>query len=107
MTEAELQRGLVEAARALGYLVFHATVARRSETGFPDLLIVGHGRVLAWECKTERGRVRPASVTRRGRYLPGQMDWIEAFRAAGIDARIVRPSDYDAALAALREAVTA
>lgn len=102
MTESELMRGIVECARRLNFLVFHAVIARRSETGFPDLIIAGHGRVLAIECKTQRGRIRGASQTKRGRYLPGQQDWIDALAGGGVDARIVRPSEYDDVLAELQ-----
>ena len=103
MTEAQMMAGLVQAARTLGYLCFHATIARQSETGFPDLIIVGYGRCFAWECKTARGKLREAATTKRGRYLPSQSDWLNAFAGAGIDARVIRPADYDDALAALQE----
>lgn len=56
----------------------------------PDIIAVHPTReipVLAWELKTERG-----SVTR------DQLGWIFDLGAAGLDARLVRPADYDTAL---------
>lgn len=110
MTEAQLMAGLIQAARTLGYLCLHVTEARRSEPGFPDVLCVHpSGAIVVFECKTQGGRLRPASVTKRGRWLPGQADWLAAFNAAGVPAYVVRPvatSDsisYDQALQALRD----
>ena len=110
MTESQIQQGLMSCARQLGYLVFHATNARQSEPGFPDLVVVGHGIVLVFELKTQRGRVRAATQSKRGRWLPGQMDWLRAFEEAGVPAFLVRPQatadsiGYDEALAMIAEA---
>ena len=98
MTETQLQDGLIDAARRLGFLVYHSADARRSEPGFPDLVIVGHGRILVCECKTQKGRVRGPAVTRRGRVLPGQRDWLTAFDKAGVYADVVRPEATDDAI---------
>jgi len=110
MTETELQNGLIDAARRLGFLCFHATDARRSEPGFPDLVIVGHGRVLVCECKTQKGKLRGQAVTKRGRVLPGQQDWLNAFDKAGAYTTVVRPEatrdaiGYDEALKIIQAA---
>jgi len=90
MTEAQLQTSLIHAAKQLGYRVYHAWLSQRSTPGFPDLTIVGHGTIFCWELKGPRGRVSDA-----------QRAWIDDLVAAGIDARVIFPEDYDDALAAL------
>jgi hypothetical protein len=93
LTGTGVQDGLIEAARTLGYLVFHinAENAIGNEPGFPDLVIVGHGRCIVIECKSQREPFRAASETKRGRWMPGQLEWLGAFTAAGVDAFVCRP----------------
>lgn len=92
MSEEQLMRGLLDAARRRGWLAFHVTDAEKSEPGFPDILAVRGDRALALECKTQRGKLRGPSWTRFGRVLPGQADWLTALGAvAGIEAHLVRP----------------
>lgn len=102
--------GLIQCARTLGFYVYHTADARRSEPGFPDLVAVHPttGAVIMFECKAQRGRLRSSSMTKRGRWLPGQADWLSAFQRAGIMAEVVKPNPqgdamgYDAALALLQ-----
>ncbi|MGI8477819.1 MAG: hypothetical protein ACR2OO_15820, partial [Thermomicrobiales bacterium] len=51
LTEAQLQSAIERAAKSLGFLVYHTRYAVGSAPGFPDLIVCGHGRVWAWECK--------------------------------------------------------
>lgn len=103
MTEAQLMECLIQAARTLGFLVYHDRDSRRNEPGFPDLIIVGHGYLFAWECKTAKGRIRPATITKRGRVLPGQDDWLNAIEAAQtVGTMVVRPQTLDYALTVLQ-----
>lgn len=84
--------GLIAAASAGGWLVHHD---RRSDLaltqgapGFPDILAAhpGRGLAIAWEVKD-------------GGYMTrDQAAWIGALGAAGLDARVIRPADYDAAI---------
>lgn len=85
MTEAQLQAMVVTAARTLGWLVYHTHDSRRSQPGFPDLVLVHpvQRRVLWRELKTERGRVSSA-----------QDEWIHALTRAGQDVAVWRPADY-------------
>lgn len=92
MTERQLQDGIVAAARRLGYLVYHPFDSRRSEPGYPDLTIVGHGKILFIECKSITGRPSAA-----------QWKWIRTIRETGQEVFIVIPADYDDVLAALQE----
>lgn len=92
LTGTQVMDGLTDAARRLGYLVYHAPRSEKSEPGFPDLVIAGFGRVYALECKSRGEPLRSATVApRTGRVLPGQDDWLAAFCAvAGITATVVR-----------------
>lgn len=92
MTEAELLEGITDAMTLAGWRWMHI---RRSDNitvghqGFPDV-IAGHAEreyVLAWELKSKDGVV-----------MPDQAAWLIALRVPSIDARIIRPADYDAAL---------
>jgi len=90
MTEDELLAGVTDALTLGGWLWTHH---RRSDlaltmghTGVPDIIAVHPGRrqLLVLELKTEIGRLDPR-----------QREWIAALLRAGVDARIVRPDDYD------------
>lgn len=103
MTERQLQECITEAARTLGYLVYSVPDSRRSEPGYPDLTIAGYGSIWFIECKTERGRLRGPSVTKRGRVLPSQQDWLDELAASTVvRADVVRPADLDDVLARLQ-----
>lgn len=89
--EDDLLRGVTDALSAGGWLWTHV---RRSDwaltmgtLGFPDVLAVhpGRRRLLVLELKATTGRASD-----------DQLRWLEAFRSAGVDARLCRPSDYDA-----------
>ncbi|WP_372699404.1 VRR-NUC domain-containing protein [Arthrobacter sp. JSM 101049] len=85
-SEKEFQEQVVAGAKSLGWLVYHTHDSRRSEPGFPDLVLVQpvRGRVLFRELKTQKGRTTQAQDT-----------WIEALTRAGQDAAIWRPSDWE------------
>ena len=81
MSEAQLLAIIRRACRTLGLLCYHTHDSRRSEAGFPDLVIVGE-RVIYRELKSARGRVRPE-----------QRVWLDALVRAGQDADVWRPDD--------------
>lgn len=84
MSEAVLQARVLAHARVLGWMAYHTHDSRRSQPGFPDLVLVSErqGRVLYRELKTERGRLSDA-----------QRVWLRALTAAGQDAGVWRPMD--------------
>lgn len=83
MTEAQLQKAVMDLVRWLGLLAFHSTDSRRDScAGWPDLVICGQGGVIYRELKAERGRLRPE-----------QLDWLSRLTQGGADAGIWRPSD--------------
>lgn len=84
-TEAQFQQVVMSAARRLGWRIYHTHDSRRSQPGFPDLVLVHtlHG-VLWRELKRAKG----------GRVSPEQAEWLEHLTIAGQDARIWRPQDW-------------
>lgn len=83
MTENALQAAVLNFARQLGWMSYHTHDSRRSQPGFPDLVLVRGHRVLWRELKTQTGRLRP-----------DQTRWITALELAGQDAAVWRPIDW-------------
>lgn len=82
MTEKALLEQVRRAAAVLGLACYHTHDSRRSEPGFPDVVLVGRRGVLWRELKTERGRLT----------APQQV-WLDRLATTGQDARVWRPSD--------------
>lgn len=80
MTEKQFQSIVVHYAKNRGWKVYHTYDSRRSEPGFPDLVLV-RDRVLFRELKTENGRLTQA-----------QKDWQVALTEGGADYKMYRPS---------------
>jgi hypothetical protein len=88
----ELQRGIIELARRLGWRVAHTppiptergwrTAVAADGKGFPDLVLV-RDRVIVAEIKGDTDRLRPE-----------QEAWLSAFRLAGIAAYVWTPEDW-------------
>jgi len=57
MSERDLQRIVVDAARLHGWRHYHTYNSQRSTAGFPDLVLVRPPRIMFVELKTERGRL--------------------------------------------------
>lgn len=103
MLERELQAGVIDTARIFGWRVAHfrSVPVRRGRrvvwetpvmadgAGFPDLILV-RDEVLAVELKVGRNTLSAE-----------QADWLEAFRAAGVEAFVWTEHDwYDGAIEA-------
>jgi len=82
MTEDDLLATVRQACKTLHLLVYHTYDSRRSERGFPDLVIVGVRGILFRELKNEKNKP-----------TIHQQQWIQALQAAGADAGLWRPSD--------------
>jgi hypothetical protein len=103
LTEQDIQRGITDLLKQLGFRTYHTWLSKRSDPGFPDVVAVRHrdGAVVAVECKSKNGR-----VTR------DQAEWIHAFQQVPgcLFAHVVGPTDsidnnwmsYDAALDEIR-----
>jgi hypothetical protein len=88
LTEKQFQRTVVEGLKQRGYLVWIVPDMRKTLAGLPDVIAVHPTRVprrvLFYELKTMRGRVRPE-----------QTQAITALSDVyGVDARVVRPIDW-------------
>ena len=95
MSEKQFQAMVVMALKAHGYMVWTVPDMTKTARGLPDVIAVHPTRVprrvLFYELKSQRGRVRPE-----------QADALAALSDVhGIDARIVRPSDWPALRQAL------
>lgn len=65
MTEAQLQSAVMDLAKLSGYeLCYHVHDSRRSQPGFPDLVLASTSRkrLLFRELKTNAGRLSPAQA---------------------------------------------
>ena len=82
ISEAAWQRTVVDAARRLGWSVYHTFDSRRSASGFPDLVLV-RDRIIYVELKSAKGRQSAA-----------QMAWAHALSAAGAEVYLFRPDDW-------------
>lgn len=89
VSEAALQRWAMALLERCGYMAYHVHVARRSQTGFPDIVAVDavwprltRPLLIFAELKTERGRLIGRRTTPLGRMLPDQADWLAALAAA-------------------------
>jgi hypothetical protein len=84
VSEKHFQAQVQELARLSGWLTYHTHDSRRSQRGFPDLVLVRPPIVLFSELKSETGRLRPE-----------QAAWLEALSGCTRqpESRLWRPSD--------------
>jgi len=83
MTERALLANVLAMAQWLGYRTYHTWRSDHSVAGYPDLTLVGHGRLVVAELKSDRGRISSC-----------QQRWLDEFALAGIPAYIWRPRDW-------------
>ena len=84
ISEKRLLAAVRELARVSGWLCYHTHDSRRSEAGFPDLVLARGGRVVFAELKSERGRLRPE-----------QRVWLDALAEAEHEVHLWRPADWE------------
>lgn len=82
MTEKDLLASVRALARDLGWMTFHVHDSRKSEPGWPDLVLLKGDRMLHRELKTMQGRLSPAQVV-----------VVAALEEAGADVAVWRPVD--------------
>jgi hypothetical protein len=82
MSEDDLDARIRVLAAGLGLRRFHPFDSRKSDRGWPDLVLVGPGGILYRELKTETKSPTPA-----------QQAWLDVLSAAGGNAACWRPSD--------------
>ena len=93
MLEKDLQKGVIDVARIFGYRVSAFRPAQTSKgwrtavqgdgVGWPDLCIVGHGRILFRELKVGRNTLSAE-----------QVEWIWALEEAGSDVGVWTDVDW-------------
>lgn len=83
MAEKELLQNVRTLAGHLGYRVYHTHDSRRSEPGFPDLVLARTGRVLFCELKRENGHITTE-----------QASWLFTLDRAGVETHVYRPSQW-------------
>ena len=83
-TEREFQNAVTDYATLRGYLVYHTYRSTRSIPGYPDLTIVGNGKVLFAELKREGGKATEAQTV-----------WLDAINDNGGQAYLWMPSMWD------------
>ena len=96
MSEGEFQKQVLQLAELLGWLTYHTYDSRRSQAGFPDLVLVKSGRIVFAELKSQKGRVRAAQQT-----------WLDALmRNDHVETYLWRPDDWDAVVQVLSGGAT-
>ena len=84
-SEKDFMGKVVELARLQGWKVYHTHDSRRSDPGFPDLVLCRGGRILFWELKSAKGRM-----------VKAQLEWAEALgKCFGVEVGIYMPQDWD------------
>ena len=84
VSEKQFQADVVAFAKAHGWrLIYHTYDSRRSEHGFPDLVMIRGERIVVAELK-----VPPNTLT------PAQALWLDAFRRAKVPAYCWTPADW-------------
>lgn len=84
LTEAQFQRQVTAALELHGWRWYHTHDSRRSPAGFPDIIATKGRVLLAIELKRQSGKVSPE-----------QYEWLEALKATGARACVLRPSHWD------------
>ena len=85
-SERSLLETVVALSQATGWLAYHTFDSRKSNPGFPDLVLVHEERerVLFAELKSERGVLSLA-----------QRAWLDALRSTGVETYVWRWDDWD------------
>jgi len=86
-SEESFQRRVLEFARLMGWSAYHTFDSRRSQPGFPDLVLVRPPRVLFCELKRDDAP----------RQLPLHQAWWQAQleRCPGVEMYVWRPKQWD------------
>lgn len=96
-TEKEFLAQIIELAILTGWLVHHVfeqrQYARRTDKGFPDLVLVRPPRLLFVEAKSEKGKISPAQDEWLSK-LRQCFHWHEAIDSHIPETYVWRPSDW-------------
>ena len=82
--EATFQARVIALAKSRNWIAYHTHDSRRSEKGWPDLVLCRPPRLLIWELKSATGTVKPA-----------QKKWLALlYRCDGVEAGVYWPRDW-------------
>lgn len=101
MREKQFQQLVLEAAQLLGWRAYHTFDSRRSQAGFPDLVLVRGGRLVFAELKTDDGSLagdQHAWLNDLRQVAEAIADRLGARRyrdGVGVEVYTWRPSDWD------------
>lgn len=84
LSEKEWQGQVLELAALYRWRHFHPYDMRRSDEGWPDLVLVRVPELLVAELKTDTGRLSGAQIV-----------WLDQLAACGIETHVWRPRDLD------------
>ena len=107
MTEGEFQQQVEGLAKLLSWRFYHTRDSRRSNAGFPDLVMVRRNRLIFAELKTDAKSSQPTAA---------QAEWLSSLRVVAeyaqlartdpslrpIEVCVWRPSDWDGIVETLR-----
>lgn len=83
ISEKQFQQQVVDLAKLSGWKTYHTHDSRRSNPGFPDLVLVRRGRMVFAELKSRKGRVSAE-----------QQAWLDDLRACpNAEVFLWRPED--------------
>ena len=82
--ESELQSKVKKLARTLQWRIYHNPDSIRCEAGFPDLVLVRHGRLIFAELKRQKGELSS-----------DQELWLKDLSCSGVEIWIWKPSDWN------------
>lgn len=94
VSEKQFQSAVIALAKRHLWLCYHTFDSRKSQAGFPDLVLV-RDRIIFAELKTETGR--PTADQER---------WLEGLREAGAEVHLWKPSDWASIEATLAREAT-
>lgn len=90
LTEKQFQSQIVQLAKLFGWMVYHTHDSRRSEPGFPDLILLRRDQFIVAELKV--GKNKPT---------PDQHRWLNAFRNVQASVFVWTPNDWQEIQAAI------
>lgn len=84
LSEKQWQDQVVQLATLYRWRHFHPYNMRRSDPGWPDLVLARAPELIVVELKTDVGRLRKEQVV-----------WLELLAACGVETHVWRPRDFD------------
>lgn len=84
VSEAEFQELVLAQAHMRGFATYHTYDSRRSDPGFPDLVLVRGSQLIFAELKSAKGRLSD-----------DQQGWLDRLSSVrSVETHLWRPSDY-------------